>query len=51
MTASEPPAKWGANSRGDDNVVCRVGKGRAAAARRRRRGNQGKEEGTKVARP
>ena len=30
MTASEPPAKWGADSRGDDDVVCRVEEGRAA---------------------
>ena len=45
MTASEPPAKWGADSRGDDDVVCRGKEGRAAAARRRR-GNQGKEDGT-----
>ena len=44
MTASEPPAKWGADIRGDDYVVCRVEEGRAAAARRRRRGNQGMEE-------
>ena len=44
MTASEPPAKWGADIRGDDDVVCRVEEGRAAAARTRRRGNQGKEE-------
>ena len=42
MTASEPPAKWVADSRGDDNVVCRVEEGRAAAARRRR-GNQTRE--------
>ena len=28
MTASEPPAKWGADSRGDDDVVCRVEEGR-----------------------
>ena len=48
MTASEPPAKWGADSRVDDDVVCRVEEGRATAAhscgRRRRRGNQVKEE-------
>ena len=44
MTASEPPAKWGADIRGDDDVVCRVEEGKAAAARRMRRGNQGKEE-------
>ena len=44
MTASEPPAKWGADSRGVDDVVCRVEEGRAVAARRRRRENQGKEE-------
>ena len=46
MTASEPPAKWGADSRVDDDVMCRVEEGRAAAARRGRRGNgnQGKEE-------
>ena len=44
MTASEPPAKWGADICGDDDVVCRVEEGRATAARRRRRGNQGKEE-------
>ena len=31
MTASELPAKWGADSR-DDGVVCRVEEGRAAAA-------------------
>ena len=37
MTASEPLAKWGADSRVDDDVVCRVEEGRAAAARRRRR--------------
>ena len=37
MTASEPPAKWGADSRVDDDVVCKVEEGRAAAARRRRR--------------
>ena len=37
MTASEPPAKWGGDSRVDDDVVCRVEEGRAAAARRRRR--------------
>ena len=43
MTASEPPAKLGADSRGDDDVVCRVEVGRAAAARRRRRGNQTRE--------
>ena len=43
MTASEPLAKWGADSRVDDDVVCRVEEGRAAAARRRR-GNQVKEE-------
>ena len=36
MTASEPPAKWGADSCGDDDMVCRVEEGRAAAARRRR---------------
>ena len=24
MTASEPPAKWGADIRGDDDVVYRV---------------------------
>ena len=46
MTASEPPAKWVADSRVDDDVVCRVEEGRAAAARRRRR-NQGKEEWNK----
>ena len=39
MTASELPAKWGAD-RGVDDVVCRVEEGRTAAARRRRRGNQ-----------
>ena len=33
MTASELPAKWGAD-RGVDDVVCRVEEGRAAAARR-----------------
>ena len=44
MTASEPPAKWGADIRGDDDVVCRVEEGRPAAARRRRREKQGKEE-------
>ena len=43
MTASEPPAKWGADIRGVDDVVCRVEEGRAAAACRRI-GNQGKEE-------
>ena len=31
MTASEPPAKWGADSRVADDVVCRVEEGRAAA--------------------
>ena len=32
MTAREPPAKWGANSRvDDDDMVCRVEEGRAAA--------------------
>ena len=41
MTASEPPAKWCADIH---DVVCRVEEGRTAAARRRRRGNQGKEE-------
>ena len=30
MTASEPPAKWGADSRVDDDVVCRVEEGRDA---------------------
>ena len=44
MTASEPPAKWGADSGGVDEVMCRVDEGRAAAAHRRRRGNQGKEK-------
>ena len=28
MAASEPPAKWGADSRGDDDVVCRAVEGR-----------------------
>ena len=43
---------WGADIRGDDDVVCRVEEGRAAAARRRRKGNQGKEEwNSKMARP
>ena len=36
MTASELPAKLDADSRGYDDVVCRVEVGRAAAARRRR---------------
>ena len=42
MTASEPPTKWDADIRGDDDVhvVCRVEEGRAAAARMRRRENQ-----------
>ena len=48
MTASEPPAKWYADIRGDDDVhvVCRVEEGRVAAARMRRRENQGKHKGT-----
>ena len=37
MAASEPPAKLGADSHGDHDVVCKVEAGRAAAARRRRR--------------
>ena len=28
MTASEPSTTWGADSRVDDAVVCRVGEGR-----------------------
>ena len=41
MKASELPAKRGAYGRGDDDVVCRVEDGRAAATRRRR-WNRGK---------
>ena len=37
MTASEPPAKWGADSRVDDDMVCRVEEGGASAACRRTR--------------
>ena len=38
MTAAHSPAKWGADSRGDDDVVCRVEEGG------KQRGKRGKQD-------